>query len=32
MSVETDRLIAAAPASGEEEAFQRSLRPARLVD
>jgi Holliday junction DNA helicase RuvB len=32
MSVETDRLIAAAPASGEEEAFQRSLRPARLAD
>ena len=32
MSVETDRLVAAAPASVEEEAFQRSLRPARLAD
>jgi Holliday junction DNA helicase RuvB len=32
MSVETDRLIAAVPASEQEEAFQRSLRPARLAD
>jgi Holliday junction DNA helicase RuvB len=32
MSVETDRLIAAGPASSQEEEFQRSLRPARLAD
>jgi Holliday junction DNA helicase RuvB len=32
MSVETDRLIGAGPASAQEEEFQRSLRPARLAD
>jgi len=32
MAIETDRLIAAAPASPQEEQFERSLRPARLVD
>ncbi|HZN86399.1 MAG TPA: Holliday junction branch migration DNA helicase RuvB [Burkholderiales bacterium] len=32
MSVETDRLIAAAPASAQEEQFERSLRPVRLAD
>jgi Holliday junction DNA helicase RuvB len=32
MSVETDRLIANAPASAQEEQFERSLRPARLAD
>jgi Holliday junction DNA helicase RuvB len=32
MSIETDRLIAAAPASAQEEAFQKSLRPARLAE
>ncbi|MGH8688911.1 MAG: Holliday junction branch migration DNA helicase RuvB, partial [Burkholderiales bacterium] len=32
MSVETDRLIASGPATAQEEEFQRSLRPARLVD
>jgi Holliday junction DNA helicase RuvB len=32
MSVETDRLIGPEPASAQEEAFQRSLRPARLAD
>jgi len=32
MSIETDRLIAAAPASAQEEEFQRSLRPARLAE
>jgi Holliday junction DNA helicase RuvB len=32
MSIETDRLLAAAPASSQEEEFQRSLRPARLAD
>src|SRR6187402_1077117 len=30
MSVETDRLIAAAPASPQEEAFERALRPKQL--
>ncbi|HEX5091141.1 MAG TPA: Holliday junction branch migration DNA helicase RuvB [Burkholderiales bacterium] len=32
MAVETDRLIGAEAASAQEEAFQRSLRPARLAD
>ncbi|HEY5637569.1 MAG TPA: Holliday junction branch migration DNA helicase RuvB [Burkholderiales bacterium] len=32
MSVEPDRLLSAAPAPGEEEKIERSLRPARLVD
>jgi len=32
MSVETDRLIAAGPASVQEEEFQRSLRPTRLAE
>jgi len=32
MSVETDRLIAAAPATPQEEQFERSLRPVRLAD
>jgi Holliday junction DNA helicase RuvB len=32
MSVETDRLIAAAPATAQEEQFERSLRPVRLAD
>jgi Holliday junction DNA helicase RuvB len=32
MSIETDRLLAAAPASAQEEEFQRSLRPARLAE
>jgi Holliday junction DNA helicase RuvB len=32
MSIETDRLIAAAPASAQEEEFQKSLRPARLAE
>ncbi len=32
MSVETDRLISAAPASREEERFERSLRPASLAE
>jgi len=32
MAIETDRLIAAAPASPQEQQFERSLRPARLVD
>jgi len=32
MSIETDRLLAAAPASTQEEEFQRSLRPARLAE
>jgi Holliday junction DNA helicase RuvB len=32
MSIETDRLIAAAPASAQEEEFQQSLRPARLAE
>ena len=32
MAIETDRLIAAAPASAQEEQFERSLRPARLAD
>ena len=30
MTVETDRLIAAAPASPQEEAFERALRPKQL--
>ena len=30
MTVETDRLIAAAPASVQEEAFERALRPKQL--
>ena len=30
MSIETDRLIAAAPASPQEEAFERALRPKQL--
>ena len=28
--IETDRLIAAAPASRQEEAFERALRPKQL--
>ena len=32
MAIESDRLIAAAPASPQEEQFERSLRPARLAD
>jgi holliday junction DNA helicase RuvB len=32
MSVETDRLIGAAPATPQEEQFERSLRPLRLAD
>jgi holliday junction DNA helicase RuvB len=32
MSIETDRLVAAAPATAQEEEFQRSLRPARLAE
>jgi Holliday junction DNA helicase RuvB len=32
MTIETDRLIAAAPASAQEEEFQKSLRPARLAE
>jgi Holliday junction DNA helicase RuvB len=32
MSIETDRLIAAAPASAQEEEFQKSLRPSRLAE
>ena len=32
MPVETDRLISAQPASGEEERIERSLRPALLAD
>jgi Holliday junction DNA helicase RuvB len=32
MSIETDRLVAAAPSSSQEEEFQRSLRPARLAE
>ena len=32
MAVETDRLISAQPASGEEERFERSLRPASLAE
>ena len=30
MTIETDRLIAAAPASPQEEAFERALRPKQL--
>ena len=30
MTIETDRLIAAAPASTQEEAFERALRPKPL--
>ena len=30
MSIETDRLISAAPASPQEEAFERALRPKQL--
>jgi Holliday junction DNA helicase RuvB len=32
MAIETDRLIAAAPASAQEEEFQKSLRPTRLAE
>src|ERR671927_304542 len=32
MSVETDRLISAKPASPQEEQFERSLRPATLAE
>ncbi|MGH8706854.1 MAG: Holliday junction branch migration DNA helicase RuvB, partial [Burkholderiales bacterium] len=32
MAIESDRLIAAAPASPQEEQFERSLRPVRLAD
>ncbi|MEJ2175667.1 MAG: AAA family ATPase, partial [bacterium] len=32
MAVETDRLISAQPASGEEERIERSLRPTSLAD
>ena len=32
MSVETDRLISAKPASVQEEQIERSLRPASLAD
>jgi Holliday junction DNA helicase RuvB len=32
MAIETDRLIAAAPASAQEEEFQKSLRPSRLAE
>jgi len=32
VAVETDRLISAQPASGEEERFERSLRPTSLAD
>src|SRR4051812_45152862 len=32
MAVETDRLIAAKPASPQEEQFERSLRPATLAE
>src|SRR4026208_45964 len=32
MSVETDRLISAAPTSPQEEAFERSLRPKSLAE
>ena len=32
MAIETDRLIAAAPTSVQEEQIERSLRPARLAD
>jgi Holliday junction DNA helicase RuvB len=32
MGIETDRLISAAPASREEEAFERALRPRQLAE
>jgi Holliday junction DNA helicase RuvB len=32
MAVETDRLISARPASGEEQQFERTLRPATLAE
>jgi Holliday junction DNA helicase RuvB len=32
MAVETDRLISARPVSGEEQQFERSLRPATLAE
>ncbi len=32
MAIETDRLISAKPSSGEEGEFERSLRPATLVE
>ncbi len=32
MSIETDRLISIAPASAQEEQFERSLRPLALAD
>ena len=32
MTIETDRLIAAAPASPQEEAFERALRPRSLAE
>jgi Holliday junction DNA helicase RuvB len=32
MSIETDRLISARPASAQEEQFERSLRPLALAD
>jgi Holliday junction DNA helicase RuvB len=32
MAIETDRLISAQPASGEEERIERSLRPVSLAD
>jgi Holliday junction DNA helicase RuvB len=32
MAIESDRLIAAPPASPQEEQFERSLRPTRLAD
>src|SRR5438477_8563683 len=32
MTVETDRLISAKPASAQEEQFERSLRPATLAE
>ncbi|MGD9953314.1 MAG: Holliday junction branch migration DNA helicase RuvB [Burkholderiales bacterium] len=32
MAIESDRLIAAAPASPQEEQFERSLRPGRLAE
>ena len=30
MTIETDRLISAAPVSPQEEAFERALRPKQL--
>ncbi len=32
MAIETDRLISARPATGEEQQFERSLRPATLAE